>query len=137
MMVEFAALNWWAIIAGVVIGQVVLTLWFAVLFAEPWAKVYGAVDKAQHAAEVPPYTYGIGLLCMVLLTVGLAVLRSALGVSGFANGLSMGLFVAIMFCLATAVPGYAFLKRWSALKLAIAPQFIVIIVISILHAMWI
>ncbi len=136
MIIDLAALNWLAILACVVLGQIILTVWFAVLVAEPWAKAYGAADKAQHAAEIPMYTYGIGLLCTILLSIGLATLGNALNVTGIAGGLSMGLFVSIFFCLATAIPGYAFLRRWPALVLAIAPQVIVILVMSAVLAIW-
>lgn len=137
MIIELAALNWLAIALCVAIGQIILTVWFAALFAEPWAKAYGAADKTQHAAEIPMYTYGVGLVCMILLTLGLATLRNALGITGFASGLSMGLFVALAFCCATAVPGYAFLRRWPALILAIAPQVIVIVALSIILSVWV
>ena len=82
------------------------------------------------------YTYGIGLGCMILLTLGLAILQKNLGVSGIGGGLSTGLFVAVMFTVATALPGYAFLKRWSAFTLAIAAQVVVILILSVILAAW-
>lgn len=137
MMMDFGALNWWAILACVVIGQILLTVWFVVIVADPWAKAYGAKDKAQHTAEVPMYTYGVGLACMIVLAIGLATLRNALNVTGLMGGLSMGLFVSVAFCLATAIPGYAFLRRWSALVLAITPQVIVVLVVSAVLSVWV
>lgn len=136
MMIDFTGLNWLAVLACVVLGQAVLTVWFAVIFAEPWAKAYGAASKAQHTAEVPMYTFGIGLVCMALLTLGLAILHKSLGTSGVAGGLSVGLFVAVMFCVATALPGYAFLRRWTAFVLAISAQVLVILLNSVILAVW-
>ena len=136
MMMDFAGLNWFAVLACVVVGQIVLTVWFAVIFADPWARAYGAASKAEHTAAVPMYTYGIGLGCMILLTLGLAILQKNLGVSGIGGGLSTGLFVAVMFTVATALPGYAFLKRWSAFTLAIAAQVVVILILSVILAVW-
>lgn len=135
-MLEFAGLNWWAILACVVVGQVVLTVWFAVVFADPWAKAYGAADKAQHTAEVPMYTYGIGLACMILLSVGQAVLHASLGVASIGAGLAVGLYIAVMFCVATALPGYAFLMRYNAFKLAISAQVVVILIHAVILAAW-
>lgn len=137
MMIDFAALNWWAILLCVVVGQILLTVWFAVLVADPWAKAYGVTDKFQHTSEIPMYTYGIGLICMILLAFGLATLRNALNITGVSGGLFMGLFVSMVFCIATAVPGYAFLRRWSALVLAIFPQVIVILVLSTILSTWV
>ncbi len=136
MIFDFSGLNWLAIVVSIVAGQAILTVWFAVIFAEPWARAYGAADKAQHTAEVPMYTYGIGLACMVLLTLGLALLQKALGVSGIGDGIVSGLYVALMFCVATALPGYAFLRRWSAFTLAISAQVVVILVVSVILSLW-
>ncbi len=135
-MLEFAGLNWLAILACVIVGQIVLTVWFAVIFADPWAKAYGAADKAQHTAEVPMYTYGIGLVCMILLSLGQAVLHASVGVSSLGAGLMVGLFVAVMFCVATALPGYAFLLRYGAFKLAIGAQVLVILLHAIILSVW-
>jgi hypothetical protein len=136
MTLDLAGLNWLAILACIVAGQIVLTVWFAVIFADPWAKAYGVADKAQHTAEVPKYTYGIGLVCMALLTLGLAIFQKNLGITGVSDGLSSGLFVAVMFCVATVLPGYAFLRRWSAFILAISAQIVVILVLSVILAVW-
>ena len=137
MMLEFAGLNWWAILACIVVGQVVLTVWFAVIFAKPWATAYGVADPKQHTAEVPPVTYGVGLGCMALLCIGLAVLQRSLGVAGLGGGLTIGLFVAVMFVVATALPGYAFLRRYNAFRLAIGAQVLVILVNSAILSLWI
>ena len=133
---SFSDLNWLAILACVIIGQIVLTVWFAVIFKQPWAEAYGVDDPAQHTREVPGYTYGVGLACMILLTLGLALFQSALGVRGVGAGIGFGVAVALFFCVATALPGYAFLRRWSAGKLAIASQCVVILILSIILAVW-
>lgn len=136
MAFDFGNLNWLAILLSVVIGQVFLTVWFAVLFADPWAKAYGAADKAEHAKDIPAYTYGIGLACMILLTLGLALFQQNLGVQSFGAGLSSGFFVALFFVLATALPGYAFLKRLDAAAIAISSQFVLILILSSILAVW-
>ena len=128
--------NWLEVIACVVIGQIFLTIWFFAIFGEPWARAYGAADKAQHTKEIPGYTYAIGLICMILLVIGLASLQSALGVTTLGQGLALGLFVAIHFAIATAVPGYAFLKRWSACVLAVGSQTVLILLLSVILALW-
>lgn len=136
MELNYSGLAWPAIITCVVVGQIFLTLWFLVLFGEPWAKAYGAEDKAQHAKEIPPYTYGIGFVCNLLLVVGLAALQNALGVKGAPAGLTVGVFVAVHFCLATAMPGYAFLKRWPAFFMAAGSQALLILIDSVILAVW-
>lgn len=136
MAIDFGALNWLALLVCVIVGQVFLTLWFLVVFGDPWAKAYGVADKKSHAAEVPNYTYAIGLVCMILLSLGLAVFQQIAAVSGLNAGLISGLFVATSFCVATALPGYAFLKRWSAFFLAIGSQTVLILILSSILAVW-
>lgn len=136
MEMNLDGVNWLAIVACVVIGQIFLTVWFLVLFGEPWAKAYGATDKQAHAKEIPGYTYGVGLVCMILLTLGLAVLQRGLAVASLGDGLMVGLFVSVTFCIATALPGYAFLRRWSAFFLAIGAQIVLIMILSAILAVW-
>lgn len=133
---NLGSLNWFAILACVVVGQVFLTVWFLVLFGEPWAKAYGAADKQQHTKEIPGYTYAIGAACVLLLSLGLAVLQQNLGIQTVGGGLMLGLVIALHFSIATALPGYAFLKRWNAFFLAIGSQTILIVILSVILAVW-
>jgi len=130
------SINWIAVLVCVVVGQIFLTVWFTALFGEPWARAYGAPDKAQHTKETPPYTYAIGLASTVLLTIGLAYLQMRLGVSSSGEGVVLGIWVALCFCVATALPGYAFLKRWSAFAIAISSQTLLILILSAILASW-
>lgn len=133
---NFETLNWAAIGICIVVGQLFLTAWFTVLFGTPWAKAYGVKTKEEHTKEVPAYTYGIGLICTVLLTLGIALLQSNLAIHSLGDGLFLGIMLAIFFCISTALPGYAFLKRWNAFALAIGSQTLLIIMISIILAIW-
>jgi hypothetical protein len=136
MDIDVAGLNWLAILTAVVVGQVLLTVWFAVLFAKPWASEYGARDPKQHTQQIPGYTYGIGAACLLLLTVGMAALQSSLGIDTPGGGLTFGAVVAVHFSLATALPGYAFLKRYRAFLLALGAQTVVILVNSTILSIW-
>lgn len=136
MDLNFGAINWLAVGASVVIGQIFLTVWFTALFGKPWAKEYGVNDAKQHTKEIPSYTYGIGLICTFLLTLGIALLQSTLSIETLGEGISLGLFIAIFFCIATMLPGYAFLKRWNAFFLAVGSQTVVILIISTILAIW-
>jgi len=53
---DFSQLNWLAVLARVIVCQILSTVWFVVLFGDAWAKEYGAADKKQHTAEIPGYT---------------------------------------------------------------------------------
>ena len=135
-MFKLNEVNWLAVVAAIVIGQVVSTIWFVALFADPWAAEYGAASAAEHTAAIPGYVYGVGLACTTLLTVGIALLHRAVGVETLGQGLSVGAFVAVCFCLATMLPGQAFLDRLVVFLIAGGSQVAMILAISGLLAVW-
>ena len=136
MDLDFSSLNWIAIVACLVFGQVFLSVWFIVLFGTPWAREYGVQDKKQHTKEIPGYAYGVQAFCTLLLVIGLAIMQSVLGIHTLKAGLLFGLFVAVFYALATALPGYIFLKRMKAFLLAMGSQAVLILVISTILAIW-
>ncbi len=136
MEVQLSEINWWAVLASVVAGQVISTVWFVVLFGDPWAKEYGAADKKQHTKEVPGYTYGVQLLCTVLLVLSLAVVQQWLAVDSVGEALMLAGLVIIGFTVATGLPGQAFLKRWRVAAIALGSQAAMIVGISLVLALW-
>ncbi len=130
------ALNWMAVVAGIIGAQVISTVWFVVLFGDPWAKEYGAESKQQHTKEIPPYIYGVQLLCTIALVVTLALLHQALGVNSLVGALGIGLLVSVGFCIATGLPGQAFLKRWRVAAIALGSQVAMIMGASLILGAW-
>ncbi len=108
-MFDFSAIHWFAVLASVVAGQVISTVWFAVVFAKPWAAEYGVATPKEHTAAIPPYTDGVQLLTTVAMVLGLALLLPAVGATGPVGGLTVGLLVAACFVLPAVLPGQAFL----------------------------
>lgn len=121
---------WLPILAAVVAGQIVSTVWFVVLFGDAWAKEYGVATKAEHTRQIPPYTYAVGLVCTASVTMGLAWLQARLDVASVGDALALGGLVAVAFAAAGALPGYAFLKRWKAFAYAQGCQAVMILAIS-------
>ena len=123
-------------LASVVAAQLISTVWFTVLFGERWAAEYGAATRQQHTKEVPGYTYGVGLLCTVVLVLSIASLQRALSIESAGSALGFGLFVAVGLCIATGLPGQAFLKRWRVFLIAYGSQTVMILAISFILALW-
>ncbi|WP_372369768.1 DUF1761 domain-containing protein [Candidatus Uabimicrobium sp. HlEnr_7] len=134
--IPFSEFNWLAIAASVVAGQVISTIWFVLVVPEPWAKAYGASSAKEHTKEIPGYTYGVGLVCTILLTISLATLQQWLKIDTLSGAISLGLFISIGFSAATSLPGHAFLKRWSAFWMIIGSQTAMILGISTILALW-
>lgn len=138
MAVDLGSINWLAILACIVTGQILLSIWFIPLFGEAWAKEYGGegTTRQQHTAEVPPYTYLIGAVCVMLLSIAVSVLQTALGVENIGGALQLAFFLATMVFIAMAMPAYAFLRRWTAFLLGAGSQVVVIFAVSIILVLW-
>ena len=128
---SLSEINWVAVVVAFITGQIVLTLWFTVLFGEPWAKAYGAEDRAAHTKAVPGSAYGVGAVCMALLVLGTAILHQATGVSGLVGGATFGLVAALSFGIATVLPGYGFLLKSDAGRIAAGSQAVAIFFVSL------
>ena len=85
---------------------------------------------------MPGHTYAVQVLCTVSLVVSLAVLQQWLSVDSLPDALKLGLLVAVGFCIATGVPGQAFLKRWRVAAIALGCQATMIIAISLILGVW-
>ncbi len=134
MLALIGSLDWVAILVAIGVGQVVSTVWFVVLFGEPWARAYGAADKKQHAKEIPPYTYAVQVLCTAFMAFTLALFFRLLGVRNLEEALLVVAFVALGFCVATGLPGYAFLKRWKAAGIALGCQVVMLVAMGVVLA---
>ncbi len=132
MPLSFANVPWLAIGASVVLGQIALTIWFVPLFGDAWARAYGGptMTRAQHTAEVPPWTYGLGAACTLTMSLGLALLRNALGVTELGATLALGAFVALGLFAPMALPAYAFLRRLDAFLIAAGSQVMLALLVS-------
>jgi hypothetical protein len=133
---SFSGFSWGAVGASIVAGQAISTVWFVALFEESWAKEYGAADKKQHTPEIPPYTYGVQLLCTVLLVLSLAMLHRWLAVDSLGDALAVAVMVIVGFSVATGLPGQAFLKRWRVAAIAYGSQAAMILGISVILGLW-
>lgn len=132
----FVDVNWLAVVASIVAGQILSTVWFVVLFGDAWAAEYGAADRAAHTKDIPGYTYAVQLACTVAMALGLAALQRWLSVDTAGEGVQLGLFVAIAFCVATGLPGQAFLKRWRVAAISLGCQSTMLVVMSLILAVW-
>ena len=136
MNIEFGQINWLLVAVCFVVGQVYLTLWFAVFFGTPWANAYSpGKTKAEHTQEVPGYTYAIGALCTFILVFIMNILFSSLSVSGIMQGIGSGVIIGFL-SISTLIPGYVFLKRYNAMILAAGSQLTLILIISVILSVW-
>lgn len=136
MELTLSSTNWIVVLACVVAAQVVSTLWFVVFFGEPWAREYGASSKQEHTKAIPGYSYAVQALCTLAMVLSLTVLHRSVGVASLGDSLRLGALVALGFCVATGLPGQAFLKRWRVAVLALGCQVAMIVTVSLILGLW-
>ena len=90
-----------AILAASVAVMLLGGVWFAWLFARQYAVVLGRADQPKTAMS-PLYFVGPSL-CMLVTTIGSAILMAAQGVGSLAEALRFGAIVGACFLATTAM----------------------------------
>ena len=119
-----------AVGAAFVVGQIISTLWFTVIFGDQWALEYGVPNRHVHTKAVPASAYIIQALCTVTMSFSLALLHNWLAVKETDEALKLGAFIAVGFVISNIVPGQMFLKRSRVAKLTAGCQSVMVIAMS-------
>ncbi|XOV83105.1 MAG: DUF1761 domain-containing protein [bacterium] len=96
-MIEF--INWWAVLVSTVLAFVLGGLWYGPLFGQAWMQ---AIGKTEADIAPTPAPFIISFFTALLTAVVLAWLISALGVSSWMGGATIGLVTGVGF-IATAM----------------------------------
>lgn len=92
--------------------------------------------RQEHTSQIPGYTYAIQAFCALLLIIGIANLQILLSVQTLSAGISLGVWIAVFYSIATAMPGYIFLRKCNAFLIAMVSQAVLIVVVSAILAVW-
>ncbi|MFG0275627.1 MAG: DUF1761 domain-containing protein, partial [Phycisphaerales bacterium] len=72
-------------------------LWYALLFAKAWVKVYAFTEEqVKQMTVAPAKTYGALLVCDLIVAAGVAMLINACGVTGAGQGAALGGVVGLL-----------------------------------------
>lgn len=94
------AVNWLAVLVAGVAGFMLGALWYALLFGNTWARVYGLTrEQIAEMSKNPGPTYGGLFACNLLFALGTAVLINATGAVGVQGGLMAAGLVAFLILL--------------------------------------
>jgi Protein of unknown function (DUF1761) len=112
MNLDFSALNIWAILVGMVVGMIVGSLWYSpVLFGNVWMKL---ISKKKEDMVSPTGPMIGAVIVSLVNSFVLAVLLQWTHAQSVAEGLSVGLLLALIVITATTI-NYLFEGR--AMKL--------------------
>ena len=104
-MLEFAGLNWLAILVATVAAFVLGWLWYGPLFGQAWLK---AIGKTADEIEPSPQPFIITFFTTLLTCIVLAALMSSLDMMNPAGGMALGAMTGIAFVAASQASDSAF-----------------------------
>lgn len=115
-MIDFAGLNWWAILVATVAAFALGGLWYGPLFGKAWLAAIGKnADDIQPAAQ--PFI--VSAVAALVTCVVVAALMRGLGLTGLVSGLVFGLITGVAFIAASLASDSAFCgwgwKLWAIL----------------------
>ena len=123
---DFANVNYLAVIVAAVAGFAVGAVWYAFLFSKPWLAAVGftEADVKQGRSALPFIFSGIALLIMawVLSTI-------VAPADGIGRGILVGLLLWLGFTATTTVVNYAYAARKPALTAIDAGHWLAVAVV--------
>ncbi len=136
-MLEFAEVNYWAVIVVWIIYMVVGAYWYSGAgFAKQWTKHTG-VDLLKLPQDVATKIIGFVALSALVQSITLAVILASVDVTNVAEGLAVGLLLWLGLVTATTVGTTLYAKRsWRFLWLSSAYFLVVMLVGSLIFSLW-
>ena len=113
-MLEFAGLNWWAILVATAAAFALGGLWYGPLFGKAWL---AAIGKTEDEIQPSPQPFIVSAVAALVTCIVVAALMSGLGMTGLVAGAVFGLltgigFIATAMASDTAFCGWGW-KLWS------------------------
>lgn len=109
-MLDFAGLNWVAILVATIAGFVLGGLWYGPLFGKAWMN---AIGKTPEELQPSPTPFVISFFTALITAVVLSALISSLGITDWLNGAVLGLLTGVGF-IATAMASDTAFCGWGS-----------------------
>jgi hypothetical protein len=136
-MIDFLALNYWAVIVVWILYMAVGAYWYSPAgFAKKWSKHTGVDIMKLPTKTANTILLSVALSCLIQVFT-LAVILEAAGVSTALDGLVIGLLLWLGLTTATTVGTTLYAKRsWRFLWLNSAYFLVVMVIGSVILAIW-
>ncbi|HEY6504648.1 MAG TPA: DUF1761 domain-containing protein [Chitinophagaceae bacterium] len=113
----FSDLNWLAVLAGGLGYFVLGAIWYSFLFQKAWIKHSGVNVNDPKMKTGMAQTMLSSLVLMIIASIGIGILITRIGSSGWMTGLKIGLLVGLCFSATAISISYLYEKRPMALHL--------------------
>ena len=104
-MLDFAGLNWWAILVATVVAFMLGYVWYGPVFGKAWL---AALGKTEDEIEPSPTPFIVSAVAALATCLVVAALMSGLGMTGIGDGAILGLLTGIGFIAASMASDTAF-----------------------------
>lgn len=111
-LLQFSDLNWLAVIVAAASAFAIGAVWYSPkMFAASWMKDVGLKQKDIDKSDGMTRTMTASFILIIVKTLLVSLLVSALGLSGFGDGLLFGALLAVMFGATTVGIHYLYQMR--------------------------
>jgi hypothetical protein len=131
----FGEVNYWAVIVATIVNMVLGSFWYSPQFlGKTWAKAHG-FDIDQLWPQIWNYV-GAFFVALILAWV-FSMLTHAFGVTTFWGGMQLGFWIWLGFIATTHFSGVIWAKKsWMAYLIDMGYQFVIMIILGVLLALW-
>lgn len=104
-MLDFAGLNWWAIIVATAAAFALGALWYGPLFGKAWV---AALGKSEDELQPSPEPFIISAVAALIMCIVVAALMQGLAMTGALAGILFGLITGIGYIATSMASDTAF-----------------------------
>ena len=109
-MLDFAGLNWWAILVATAAAFVLGAVWYGPAFGKAWL---AALGKSEDEIQPSPTPFVVSFVAALATCIVVAALMRGLGMTGIADGAVLGALTGVGFIAASLASDTAFCRwRW-------------------------
>ena len=104
-MLDFAGLNWWAILVATAAAFALGYVWYGPAFGKAWL---AALGKTEDDIQPSPTPFVVSFVAALATCIVVAALMGGLGMTGIANGAVLGFVTGVAFIAASMASDTAF-----------------------------
>jgi hypothetical protein len=107
----FSHINWLAVLVGGLAYFFLGAIWYSALFGKKWQSYNEVLMSDPNAKKGAAGIMVFSAILMLVCALGLAILATRFGVSGWSGGLKLGLVTGVCFAATAVHISYVYEKR--------------------------
>lgn len=94
MELNWAAINWWAVLVAAVASFIVGGIWYGAVFLKAWVKLHGFTEEKQkELGKKQGMNFALFFACDLLMALVVSLLVAALNIHSLMSGAALGLWL--------------------------------------------